>query len=178
MQRRHPFPERDQPPRRWLMTDERMGDDLWRAVARLPRGSGIVFRHYSLPPVERRALFDRIARIAGRRRLALVWGGPHASLPSHGRHPGALTAPVHSRREALAAKRSGAALIFVSPVYATQSHPGAAALGPVRFGLMKRGIDLPVVALGGMTERRWRALRTMHVHGWAAIDAWLCGRND
>ena len=28
-------------PRIWLMTDERMGDSLWDAVARLPDGAGI-----------------------------------------------------------------------------------------------------------------------------------------
>jgi thiamine-phosphate pyrophosphorylase len=38
------------------MTDERLGDALWTALRRLPRGAGIVFRHYATPPAERRAL--------------------------------------------------------------------------------------------------------------------------
>ncbi|RYD48780.1 MAG: thiamine phosphate synthase, partial [Sphingomonadales bacterium] len=35
-------------PKLWLMTDERMGDDLWDALKRLPRGSGVIFRHYGV----------------------------------------------------------------------------------------------------------------------------------
>ena len=176
MRRRHPSRELTLP-RRWLMTDPRMGDGLWAALAALPAGSGVILRHYQADRDARRALFERIRRIARRNRLMLVVAGRDmpgsGAAGSHGRHRGALTAPVHSRREAIAAIRSGAALLFVSPVYPTRSHPGAKALGPVRLGLLIRGLDVPVIALGGMNERRWRALRPLGVHGWAGIDAWL-----
>lgn len=164
MRRRHPC----KLPRRWLMTDERMGERLWESLARLPRGSGVVFRHYSLPGRERAALLMRVERVAARRGLVVLVGGAE-----HGRHRGATTAPVHSRREAVAAVRGGAAALFVSPVHATRSHPGARQLGRVRLGLMIRDLGVPVIALGGMDERRWRALQPMGVYGWAAIDAWL-----
>ncbi|MEJ8630952.1 hypothetical protein P0F65_16040 [Sphingomonas sp. I4] len=39
----------DRYPVTWLMTDERLGDGLWRALARLPPGSGVVFRHHATP---------------------------------------------------------------------------------------------------------------------------------
>ncbi|ODP35979.1 thiamine phosphate synthase [Sphingomonas turrisvirgatae] len=171
MRPRHPH----RLPFRWLMTDERMGEALWPALARLPRGSGVIVRHYSLAPDDRRALAIRIERIARRRGLVMLVGGV-----DHGRHRGALTAPVHSRREAIAAIRGGAMLLFASPVHPTRSHPGLSALGRVRLGLMTRGLDTPVIALGGMDERRWRTLKPMRVYGWAAIDAWLTatGRAD
>ena len=176
MRRRHP--SRDPAlPRRWLMTDSRMGERLWDALAALPAGSGVILRHYDLPPDARRALFARIRRIARRKRLTLVVAGRErlgwGTAGCHGRHHGALTAPAHSRREAVAAIRSGAMLLFVSPVHPTRSHPGASALGPVRLGLLIRGLKVPVIALGGMNERRWRGLRPLDVHGWAGIDAWL-----
>lgn len=173
MPRRHPRPSAL--PRRWLMTDERLGDALWPAIDALPRGSGIIFRHYATPSRARQALFVRVRSVARRRGLMLVMAGPpvgRGPMLRHGRQRGALTAPVHSRTEAIAAIRMGAALLFVSPAYPTRSHPGAPALGPVRFGLMIRGLKVPVVALGGMDERRWRALRRFGVHGWAGIDAW------
>jgi thiamine-phosphate pyrophosphorylase len=176
MRRRHPSTLQAELPRRWLMTDERMGEALWDALARLPKGSGVVFRHYSLPLAERKALLGKVARIARARRLLLVTAGSARfaqGAGSHGRHRGALTAPAHSRREALAAIRAGATLLFVSPVHATRSHPGARALGPVRLGPMIRGLGVPVVALGGIDERRWRALRPLGVQGWAGIDAWM-----
>lgn len=175
MRRRHPS-RTAEPPRRWLLTDPRTGAALWEALAAMPAGSGVILRHYEWPLWKRQALFARLRRIAGRRRLTLVvagcaWLGSGAA-GSHGRHRGALTAPVHSRREAIAAIRAGARLLFVSPVHPTRSHPGARALGPVRLGLMIRGLGVPVIALGGMDERRWRALRPLEVHGWAGIDAW------
>src|SRR5690606_35566678 len=49
-------------PRRWLMTDERQGETLWAALDRLPRGAGVIVRHYSLPMRARRRLFARFRR--------------------------------------------------------------------------------------------------------------------
>lgn len=173
MPHRHPS-HVNELPRRWLMTDPRLGEALWDAIAALPDGSGVILRHYELPLAERRTLFAKIARIARRRGLMLVVAGKSwlGSAPGHGRCRGAMTAPVHSRREAIAAIRSGAKLLFVSPIHATRSHPGARALGAARFGLLIRGLSVPVIALGGMNERRWRALKPLGVHGWAGIDAW------
>lgn len=171
MRHRHPIP------RHWLMTDERMGDALWSALERLPRGSGVVFRHYRLPAAERRALFGKVAQVTRRRGLLLVRAGPampvRGEQGSHGRSgPRLMTYPAHSRREAIAAIRGGADALFVSPVFATRSHPGARMLGRVRLGLMIRGLGVPVIALGGMNARRFSGLRGLGVHGWAAIDAW------
>src|SRR3546814_3404918 len=46
------------------------------AIRRLPQGSGIIFRHYTLPTNERRPLFARARAIAQRRRLILLLAGP------------------------------------------------------------------------------------------------------
>ncbi|WCT73196.1 thiamine phosphate synthase [Sphingomonas naphthae] len=177
MPRRHPAL-----PACWLMTDERQGEALWVALRRLPKGSGVVFRHYSLPPAERRALFDRVRRIARARRLVLVLAGPprlargwradgaHGRSPH--RSPGLLrTAPVHDRRELVVA--GGADLLFVSPVFATRSHLGARGLGRIGFHALARRTRQPVAALGGMTARRARSLGGVR---WAAIDAWSSSR--
>lgn len=171
MPRRHPLP------RLWLMTDERMGDDgLWAALERLPRGAGVVFRHYGLPEAERRVLFARILKLAKRRRLVLLRAGKTKMRGESGAHcahgPGLRTAPAHNRREAIAGLRGGAQALFVSPIFPTRSHPGARALGRVRLGLLIRGIDVPVIALGGMDARKAESLRPFGIHGWAAIDAW------
>lgn len=170
MDRRHPLP------RRWMMTDERLGDDLPAKVAKLPRGSGVVFRQYATPKGKRRRMFAQVRRIARARRLTLLIAGPF--LPGgdgvHGKKArkskGLATRPVHSVRERIAAERAGVDATFVSPVFATRSHPGARPLGRIRFALLIRGTRLPVIALGGMTERRARTLPG--IAGWAAIDAW------
>jgi thiamine-phosphate pyrophosphorylase len=165
------------------MTDERQGDALWAALEQLPRGSGIIFRHYRLPHAERRALFARVRRVSRRRRLLLVLagdGGLARAWRSDGRHGRSRrvtrslrTAPVHNLREIRAAERSGADLLFLSPVFPTRSHPNARMLGRVRFGLLARSTTLPVIALGGMDAKRAR--QVPGAYGWAAIDAWSAG---
>lgn len=174
MRRRHP-----RIPAIWLMSDERSGDALWTALERLPRGSGVVFRHYALAPAERRAVFARVARVAARRGLVLVRAGDPAGSGEAGTHngasaarPGIRTFAAHSRREAMTAIRRGADALFVSPVHPTRSHPSARTLGPTRLGLMIRGLGVPVIALGGIDARKARALRPLGIHGWAGIDAW------
>lgn len=170
MSRRHPLP------RLWLMTDERMGEGLWDALERLPKGSGVVFRHYGTPVDQRRALFARVLRVARRRRLVLLRGGAVAMRGEMGVHGargrGIRTAPAHDRREAVAALRLGVQALFVSPVFPTRSHPHASALGRARFGMLVRGIDVPVIALGGMNAQRAATLSRFGTYGWAAIDAW------
>jgi len=164
-------------PRRWLMTDERLGARLFEALERLPEGAGIVFRHYSLPPRERRALFDAVR--ASRPDSTLLLGGPAEQARSwgadgsHGRGSGEglRTSPAHDLAELEAADAAGADLVFLSPVFPTRSHPGVPAVGPHRFAELAQRTRVPVVALGGMTEARFRTLAG--AYGWAGIDAWL-----
>uniref|UniRef100_UPI003A8746FC thiamine phosphate synthase n=2 Tax=Sphingomonas sp. GlSt437 TaxID=3389970 RepID=UPI003A8746FC len=168
-------------PRLWLMTDERMDERLWAALERLPRGAGIVFRHYSLAPAERRALFKRVAAIAARRRLVLIRAGAgplgQREAGTHGRGRrsvrGLRTWPAHNRREVIAGIRAGADLILISPIFATQSHPGARPLSRVRALMLAQRASVPVIALGGVDRKRGKALIAAGFYGWASIDAWL-----
>ena len=164
------MPRRQPLPRLWLMTDERQGDDLWKALDRLPKGSGVVFRHYGLAAGDRRRLFERVRKVARSRRLLLLAaGGGLRGDGVHGGRHGAFSASAHGLRELKAAERKGAKLVFLSPAFPTRSHPGARALGPVRFGLIARQARVPVIALGGVDARKAR--RLPHAYGWAGIDA-------
>ena len=171
------------------MTDERIGDALIRTLLALPPGAGVVFRHYGLPRAARYRLFLRVRRLACARGLRMSAAG---GLPGAGRHNGhgALTHAAHDRREAVAAIRKGAAWLFVSPVFATRSHAGAAPLGVRRATAIASAAARNVtggnvtggkaagtnpsrvaVALGGMTATRWLRIRHHGFAGWAAIDA-------
>ena len=157
----------------WLMTDERLGARLIPAIERLPRGAGIVFRHYSLPPPERRALWYQVRSAARGRGLTLIVAGqvlPGADGSHNRRGAGLRTWSAHDLREIRAAERAGADLIFLSPVYPTRSHPGAPALGAGRFALLAHQTRVPVIALGGMNAEKARRLGG--AYGWAGIDAW------
>ena len=168
-------------PTLWLMTDERQGDTLWESLRRLPPGSGIIFRHKATAGPERRALFGRVARIARQRGLVLLLAGDDRTAllwradGSHHRKPGpprAGTAAAHDLREIRAAERSGAMAILLSPLHPTRSHPGAPALGRLRFAALARATRLPVIALGGLDPKRGAMAMQVGAYGWAAIDAW------
>jgi thiamine-phosphate pyrophosphorylase len=169
-------------PRDWLMTDERMGERLWDAIARIPVGTGgIVFRHYSLDASDRLQLGKRVAELAQERKLMLAVARDtslarrlSARLVHNPSQAGAMSfsCSVHDEREARKAKASGADLVFVSPVYPTRSHPGADALGVQCATRLAEIAGCPAIALGGMTFGKFWELGPAF-HGWAGIDAWL-----
>lgn len=165
----------------WLISDARNDAGLERALARLPRGSGFIYRHYHLPDPERFRRFrhlHRIARARGHRVILAdsaltarewgadgIYGSPRTLCP---RRAGLIhLATAHGLSELGLAARLGADAALLSPVFPTRTHPGGAVLGPVRFRLLARQSRLPIIALGGMTSHRARRLGWPR---WAAID--------
>jgi thiamine-phosphate pyrophosphorylase len=150
------------------------------AVRRLPPGAGIVFRHYSLAEAARRSLFERVQAQARRQGLTLLLAGSRSTALSWGADgwhgweegEGLRSAPVHDLRELRRAEAGGAALLFLSPVFETRSHPGAASLGPRRFAQLAAMARRPVIALGGVTPAHAPKLLRLGAYGWAGIDAW------
>ena len=184
MARRHPLAA--DWPEVWLFTDPRLGDGLIRALDRLPRGAGVILRDYDHP--ERITLARRLRMLTRARGLRLfvagdIWlvqriGADGLHLPGHmtrAMPPGSRnvprTAAAHNGREVRDALRAGAGRIFISPVHPTRSHPGAPVLGRLGFARLARLAQSRAAALGGITERRYRALRPLGATGWGAIDA-------
>jgi thiamine-phosphate pyrophosphorylase len=175
--KRHPFWSLGLPSI-WLISDARNDAVLESTLARLPRGSGLIFRHYHLPLAERRARFEALRRTARRyghltflssdARTAKAWraDGAYGAQERLASGPAlARLTTIHSLHELRKARRSSAVLL--SPVFPTRSHPGAHTLGPLRFRLIARLARIPVIALGGMTTKRAASLRP---EAWAAID--------
>lgn len=164
-----------------LFTDDRDAD--WAAaVRRLPRGALVVVR--ARDTARRARLAESLAPHAG----LLIADDPVLAeeiglglhLPERrmreaphwrARHPGwIITAAAHS----LAALMHTRALdaVFLSPVFATASHPGAPHLTPVRAGLIAAASPVPVYALGGVTARN-APLLAPSFDGIAAISSLL-----
>ena len=170
------------------MTDERIGEQLWEAIDRLPRGlGGIVFRHHGLARDERAKLGARITKAAAERELVLAVAGSallaerlDAALLHNPDGPANLpiSLSVHDEADATRARALGAALTFISPVHGTRSHPGAPSLGADRAAMLARKLDCPAIALGGMNAARFDALEKAYpglFYGFAGIDCWLGG---
>ena len=179
-----PDPAASDLPRLWLFTDERNDAFLERAVMRLPRKSGIVFRHYHLQEGSRQTRFDEIKKLARRRGHIVILAGTPALARRwradgvHGRMTrrsgkGRLlhSAPVHDAREIRQAKHGGADIFFLSPIFSTRSHPGLRPLNPAQTRCLTALCDGAVIYLGGMNRQRYRMRRSHRTHGWAAIDA-------
>ena len=164
----------------WLLSDERNDAGLERALAALPRGSAVVFRHYHLDPPERSRRFGdvsavarawgHLAILADDAKTARQWGADgvygerHRIAPAQGM---LKLATAHDGEELAAARRAGADGVFLSPVFATRSHPEAQPLGVHGFHALARQSQVPVIALGGMTKARAMELAWPR---WGAID--------
>jgi thiamine-phosphate pyrophosphorylase len=156
----------------WLFTDGRRLPDPRPAAQRLPRGlAGIVLRHDG--EAGRAALGQDLARICRARRLMLVVAGDvrlaamlRAGIhlrggrwPGPGRIGGRLiTSSAHNIQELRRAQRAHATLVFLSPVFPTQSHPGAPYFGVAVWMRLSRQIDVKVGALGGIDGQTVRRL--------------------
>jgi thiamine-phosphate pyrophosphorylase len=171
-------------PRVWLVTDERMGDRLWDAIERAPEGAaGIVFRHYGLGLDVRRALARRVAARCKARALTIAIAADEdlaiAVAADLVHNPRVLpkrlpfSRSAHSIDEAEQARAEGASLVFVSPVYATRSHPGQSPLGFKLAVSIAQAAAVPAIALGGMDAARFAQFEREGFYGWGGIDAWI-----
>lgn len=175
-------PELDQKtlPLLWLLSDARNDAGLEDALRALPRGSGFVFRHYHLDGAARTDRFQTLAIVArahghvalfGRDPVlaALVDADGFYGSPGQVAESGAKLrlAGAHDAAEIDAAMEAGADGIFLSPVFATASHPGTATLGVHGFHVLEQRSRVPVIALGGMTHARAQELGWPR---WGAID--------
>jgi thiamine-phosphate pyrophosphorylase len=187
------YHDRNLPPLILVTDGDRLPDPI-SAAARLPAGSGILLRHYGRP--DRIELARRLAAVARKKRLILLvagdWrlaaavgadgvhlpeslarSGRLAPLSAWARRRGRLvTAACHDRRALAAATNLDA--IFLSPVFATASHPGAPVLGALGFARLARASPAPVYALGGVTATTARHIR--FAVGLAAIGAFDAGQ--
>ena len=148
-------------PSQWLIADDRTCGHLWRALRRLPRGSGILLLHRGMPKRERARLIAKLRRIARQRGHVIVDEAVGEA------------ARVHDSRELRRAGLRRTPLLFLSPLLPTRSHPDWTPIPLMRAAALLRLSRVPVVALGGMDPKRFRRIERLGFRGWAGIDAWM-----
>jgi thiamine-phosphate pyrophosphorylase len=147
-------------PTQWLVADKKLGDELWRAVRALPRGSGILLVNLELSTGKRARLLMKLRRIARSRSLLVL------------DESAGDAARVHGPKEVRRAGTARLPLLFLSPLFPTTSHPDWEPLSQMRAAALARLAKSPVIALGGMNERRFKRIEPLGFSGWAGIDAW------
>ncbi|WP_232508343.1 thiamine phosphate synthase [Qipengyuania flava] len=132
-----------------------------------------MFRHYHLEESARRQKFAELAGLARALGHTVILAG-HEDWGADGHYgrpdrlgAGLRLATAHDAAELAEAVAAQADGIFVSPVFATASHPGADTLGAAGFHALVRDSSVPVIALGGMNAASARELAWPR---WGAID--------
>jgi len=82
-------------------------------------------------------------------------------------------ASCHNADELHCAEELGCDFVLLSPVQATQSHPGAPHLGWEKFAAAAKGSAIPMYALGGLTQDDMQTAWQQGAHGIALLrQAW------
>ena len=178
-----------------LLTDDLRLPDPSPHLKRLPRGSLVILRRrdararmglaQSLRPATR-ALGLKLV-IAADQGLALAARAEGVHIPEfqakrhdlarlrlwrHAHPDRMLTTAAHSP-QAIRAARLWVDLILISPVFATESHRGQRALGPLTYRLWTRSLHHGIAPLGGITPVTYKQLKGAKIAAIAAIGGWL-----
>jgi thiamine-phosphate pyrophosphorylase len=76
---------------------------------------------------------------------------------------------VHSLESALRAESEGADYVIFGPVWASASHTGSLPAGIAALAEVAHALHIPVLAIGGVTERRIAECHAAGAAGYAAI---------
>jgi len=155
-------------------------------ISALPDGAAVIFRDYrSAHRYQLAKAYRQICKnnnllflVAGDSNLAKEVNADGLHLPSRDLHTykpltetHLLTCACHSAKELQYAAELGAHLAFLSPVFTTRSHPDTNELGPTQFKKLAKQTNLPILALGGVTELNADMLAGENVFGFGAIGA-------
>jgi thiamine-phosphate pyrophosphorylase len=178
-------PRKSRLPVLFFVTDAARCPDPVRVAQHLPRGVGIILRHYDAP--DRAGLAHALSRVAHARGLMLVIAAdpklaravrahgvhwPEGLMPlAQGRRHGFVTVAAHSEKALIRARIIGADAALLSPVFPTRSGAEKHPLGVVRFAMLAHRAGLPVYALGGISGLTARRLLGSGAAGLAAVDA-------
>jgi thiamine-phosphate pyrophosphorylase len=179
-------------PRAWFMTDPGRTPSPESIAERLPRGFGVIYRHFGAK--DRQEIGRRLARACQRRRLVLLVSAdpelarairadgvhwPEARLTGARRRSAVWieTASAHSRLAIARSASLGVDAVILSAVFPSKSASAGRPIGPYAFRSMTVSATVPVYALGGITSENAGRIGA-RAAGWAAIDAVMSGWAD
>lgn len=169
-----------------FFTDPARTPDPLAVARKLPRGAGLVYRHFGAP--ERARMARALARLCRSRGLVFLVAAdpelagrvgadgvhwPERRLPAR-REPGhgrVATAAAHWPEALARAAAYGADAAVLSPVFPTESTSSRAPMGLFKASQLARAASLPVLALGGVNARNARLLAGRGFAGIVAVSA-------
>ena len=170
-----------------FMTDPERTPRPWEIAARLPAGAAVIHRGFGRPEA-----LDEAARLREATRkvhvrlligldidLAVAIGADGVHLPERAldQAPAAraanlplVTVAAHSADALGRAGKIGADAAILSPVFAPGGRSGGKPLGPGGFERLAEQAEIPVYALGGVTDGNVELLSGRRACGVCAID--------
>lgn len=168
----------------WALTDPKRVPNPIALARTLPRGGGIIYRHFGAS--SRVETAKKLSTLARKRGLTLLIGND-PDLAAHVKADGVhwperalhkalkwrssfaiMTCAAHSRAAIRHAADMGMDAVLLSTVFASKSPSAAQPMGALRFRRLASGANLPVYALGGI--RPENAGQVANFGGFAAID--------
>ncbi len=180
-----------------LVTDRSLAsdpDDLVRRIAAAIAGgvNAVQVREKDLPDAELLDLTRRIVAVAAGRAFVSVNGRPNVALAAGADavHAGEDALPVRSLKRALrgrllvgrsvhdlagaaAAASDGADYLVLGTIFPSRSHPDGETGGVERIRLVAAAVDLPVIAIGGISAANVDEVVHAGAAGVAVISAIL-----
>jgi thiamine-phosphate pyrophosphorylase len=146
-------------PGQWLIADERNVEQLWPALRKIRRGSGVLVLLRDIAPQERLKLLRKLRQVGRMKSLTIV----DESAGSAKR--------VHNIRELRSALLAHTPMILLSPLYSTASHPDWVPLPRMRAAALARLAGRRLIALGGMSAKRFSRVERLGFQAWAGLGA-------
>lgn len=181
----------------YLITNRKLaaGGDLVNIIGAAVEGGidAVVLREKDLSGDELLTIALRVKKLIAHRKTAIIIhsnravaqavkaDGYHTSfhdfMRAQWRYQGLNGVSVHSVGEARQAARSGANYLLVSHIFATDCKPGLEPKGVDLIKDIKRQVDTPVIALGGINPENCRLVMEAGARG-AAVMSYVMQSGD
>lgn len=170
-------------PKAWFLTDPARITDPIATVIALPKGWGVIYRHFGEP--NRAAIAHELSDICRAHGLTLLIAGDSAlahavgadgvhwpnkrlaELHSSSHTFRLITSSAHSHEELTRAVIAGADAIIYSAVFASESPSAQQPIGPAQFCQLAASSSVPLIGLGGITAENAAQIAP---HGFASIS--------
>ena len=168
--------------------------DLSHILANIPKNSYFIFRQYHLPDQEREETARSLLSIAKKYKIKFIVAqdinlalkikadGVHFSdnkkIPwlfwqrKSFKKDFILSYSCHNIRSAIFAKRSNIDLVFISPIFTTQSHDKTKLLGKIGY-LKALYYNKEIMPLGGINDKNINFINKTKTPGFGAIDYFI-----
>jgi len=178
----------------FFFTDLSKVCDYEKIIEKLPKNSAIIIREYNLDKNSREIFARRISQLARAKSLKIIVGKDFdlaKKIKAHGVHFSdhdklplkflkknqpknfIFSFACHNLKSFLKAQKLRPDVIFISPIFATTSHPNGKNIGIrnlskiIRNHKNKKQI---LVALGGINSHNIKMLCKLKINGFGAID--------